>query len=52
MDDDSEIFQMEEHLKYFLSYFKSFHKNIKFTSKKETTNKLYFLDFEILQDRN
>ena len=42
----------EERLKLFLNYFKSCHKNIKFNSKKETINKLSFLDIETSRDKN
>ena len=46
------LFGKEEHLKLFLNYFNSCHKNIKFTSEKETNNKLSFLDIEISRDKN
>ena len=46
------LFRKEEHLKLFLNYFKSCHKNIKFTSEKEINNKLPFLDIEISRDKN
>ena len=42
----------EERLKLFLKYFNSCHKNIKFNSKKETINKLSFLDIETSRDKN
>ena len=43
----------EEHLKkLFLNYFNSCHGKIKLTSKKETNNKLSFLDIEISRDKN
>ena len=35
------LFRMEEHLKLFLNYFNSCHKNIKFTSEKETNNTIF-----------
>ena len=44
--------ERKEHLKIFLNYFNSCHKNIKFTSEKETNNKLSFLDTEISRDKN
>ena len=46
------LYRKEELLKLFLSYFNSCHKNIKFTSEKETNNKLFFLDIEISKDKN
>ena len=52
MDDIFILFRKEEHLKLFLNYFNSCHKNVKFTSEKETNNKLSFLDFEISRDKN
>ena len=42
----------EERLKLFLKYFNSCQKNIKFNSKKETINKLSFLDIETSRDKN
>ena len=38
--------------KSFPNYFSSCHKNIKFTSEKESNNKLSFLDIEISRDKN
>ena len=38
--------------KYTEDYFNSCHKNIKFTSEKETNNKLSFLNIEISRDKN
>ena len=52
MDDIFILFRKEEHLKLFLNYFNSCHKNVKFTSEKETNNKLSFLDIEISRDKN
>ena len=46
------LFRKEELLKLFLDYFNSYHENIKFTSEKETNNKLSFLDIEISRDKN
>ena len=43
---------MEEHLKLFLNFFNSCHGSIKFTSEKETKNKLFFLDIEISRDKS
>ena len=45
-------FRKEEDLKFFLNYFNTCHENIKFTSEKETNNKLSFLDIEISRDKN
>ena len=36
------LFRKEEHPKLFLNYFNSCHENVKFTSEKETNNKLSF----------
>ena len=47
-----EHLRKEEHLKSFSNQFNSCHKNIKFTSKKETNNKLCFLNIEISRDKN
>ena len=52
IDDIFALFRKEEHLKLFLNYFNSCHENIKFTSEKETNNKLSFLDIEISRDKN
>ena len=52
VDDIFVLFRKEEHLKLFLNYFNSCHENIKFTSEKETNNKLSFLDIEISRDKN
>ena len=52
VDDIFVLFIKEEHLKLFLNYFNSCHENIKFTSEKETNNKLSFLDIEISRDKN
>ena len=46
------LFRKEEHFKLFLNYFNSCHKNLKFTSEKETNNKLSFLDIETSRDIN
>ena len=46
------LFRKEEHLELFLNYFNSSHENIKFTSEKETNNKLCFLDIEISRHKN
>ena len=46
------LFRKEEHFKLFLNYFNSCHKNLKFTSEKETNNKLSFLDIEISRGKN
>ena len=46
------LLRKEEQLKLFLNYFNSCHENIKFTSEKETNNKLSFLDIEISRDKN
>ena len=46
------LFTKEEHLKLFLNYFNLCHENIKFTSEKETNNKLSFLDIETSRDKN
>ena len=51
-DDIFVLFRKEEHLKLFLNYINSCHENIKFTSEKETNNKLSFLDIEISRDKN
>ena len=50
-DDIFVLFRKEEHLKLFLNYFNSCHENIKFTSEKETNNKLSFLDIETSRDK-
>ena len=52
VDDIFVHFRKIEHLKIFLNYFNSCHENIKFTSEKETNNKLSFLDIEISRDKN
>ena len=52
MDDIFVLFRKEEHLELYLNYFNSCHENIKFTSEKETNNKLSFLDIEISRDKN
>ena len=52
VDDIFVLFRKIEHLKIFLNYFNSCHENIKFTSEKETNNKLSFLDIEISRDKN
>ena len=52
VDDIFVLFRKEEHLKLFLNYINSCHENIKFTSEKETNNKLSFLDIEISRDKN
>ena len=52
VDDTFVLFRKEEHLKLFLNYFNLCHENIKFTSEKETNNKLSFLDIEISRDKN
>ena len=52
VDDIFVIFRKEEHLKLFLNYFNSCHKNIKFTSEKEINNKLSLLDTETSRDKN
>ena len=51
VDDIFVLFRKEEHLKLFLNYFNSCHENIKFTSEKETNNKLSFLDIETSRDK-
>ena len=51
MDGILVFFRKEEQLKLFLNYVNLCHKNIKFTSKKETNNKLSFLDIEIIKDK-
>ena len=38
----------EERLQLFLNYFNSCHKNIRFNCKKETNNKLSFLDIQFI----
>ena len=45
------LFRKKEHLKLFLNYFYSYHKNIKFTFEKETNSELSFLDIEISKDK-
>ena len=50
-DDIFGLFKKEECLKLFLNYFNSWHENIKFTSEKETNNKLSFLDIQIWRDK-
>ena len=50
-DDIFALFRKEECLKLFLNYFNLWHENIKFTSEKETNNKLSFLDIEISRDK-
>ena len=52
MDDIFVLFRKEEHLELYLNYFNSCHENIKFTSEKETNNKLSFLDIEISRGKN
>ena len=52
LDDISVLLRKKEHLTLFLNYFNSSHENIKFTSAKETNNKLSFLDIEISRDKN
>ena len=52
VDDIFVLFRKEEHLKLFLDFFNSCHENIEFTSEKEITNKLSFLDIEISRDKN
>ena len=52
VDDTFVLCRKEEHLKLFLNYFNLCHENIKFTSEKETNNKLSFLDIEISRDKN
>ena len=52
VDDIFVLFRKIEHLKIFLKYFNSCHENIKFTSEKETNNKLSFLDIETSRDKN
>ena len=52
VDDIFVLFRKKEHLKLFLNYFNLCDKNIKFTSEKETNNKLSFLDIEISRDKN
>ena len=52
MDNIFVLFRKEEDLKLFLNYFNLGHENIKFTSEKETNNKLSFLDIEISRDKN
>ena len=52
VDDIFVLFRKEDHLKLFSNYFNSCHENIKFTSEKETNNKLSFLDIEISRDKN
>ena len=39
-------FRKEEDYKFFLNYFNTCHENIKFTSEKETNNKLSFLNIK------
>ena len=51
-DDIFVFFRKKEYLKLFLNYFNSNHENMKFTSEKETNNKLSFLDIEISRDKN
>ena len=46
VDDIFVLFRKEEHLKLFLNYINSCPENIKFTSEKETNNKLSFLDIK------
>ena len=46
------LFRNEEHLILFSTSFSLCHKNIKFTSEKETNNKLSFLEIEISRDKN
>ena len=52
VDDIFVLFRKEEHLQLFPNYFNSCHENIKFTSEKESNNKLSFLDIEISRDKN
>ena len=52
VDDIFILFRKEEHIKLFLNSFNSCHKNINFTSEKETNNKLSFLDIDISRDKN
>ena len=52
VDDNFVFFIKREHLNLFLNYFNLCHKNIKFTSEKETNNKLSFLDTETSRDKN
>ena len=52
VDDIFVLFRKEEHLKLFLNYFNSCHENLKFTSEKETNNKLSFLEIEISRYKN
>ena len=47
MDDIFVLFRKEEHLELYLNYFNSCHENIKFTSEKETKNKLSFLEIKL-----
>ena len=52
VDDIFVLFRKEEQLQLFPNYFNSCHENIKFTSEKESNNKLSFLDIEISRDKN
>ena len=46
------LFRKEEQLKLFLNHFSSCHENIKFTSKKEISNKLSFVDMKYQETKN
>ena len=52
MDNIFLLLRKGEELRLFLNFFNLCYENIKFTSEKETKNKLTFLDIEISRDKN
>ena len=52
MDDIFVIFKKRDHVKKFLRYIDSRHRNIKFTCEEEKNNKISFLDISISRNNN
>ena len=52
MDDIFVMFKKRDHVKTFLRYIDSRHRNIKFTCEEEKNNKISFLDISISRNNN
>ena len=52
MDDIFAMFKKRDHVKKFLRYIDSRHRNIKFTCEEEKNNKISFLDISISRNNN
>ena len=52
MDDIFAMFKKRDHVKTFLRYIDSRHRNIKFTCEEEKNNKISFLDISISRNNN